>query len=414
MRSPVGASFFDSLALLRTRKFGTFWFSSLLSSIGTWAQSVAQPWLLLSLGASAMMVGLDGFAMSAPVWLLTLTGGMLADRADRRKVIAWFQSIQMLCPTLIVVLLLYGHIRPWMIVALSLVVGITDALSMPSFSSIVPMIVERKQIGAGIALNSTQFNLSRIIGPALAGVLMSSVGAAACFVVSALSYIPFIGVAVWIIPPVPKHLDHALEQEVRHPVLGLGEILREPLQRGALLTTLCGGLLCAPIITFCPVLVRTVFNGSAAQFSVAVGAFGIGGLIGGIAMLGVPNTTDRRHLSSWAAAAYGATLVAVAVAPVFWMVPLLLAAGGCAMSVSNTSTNTLVQSAAAPGQLGRSVSLYMLGMRGGIALGALITGVTVHLMGVREALLLNGVLALIAQAFISRAWFAAPSVSPQP
>ena len=145
----AASEFRESFALLRTRRFGTFWFASLLSSIGTWAQQVAEPWLLLSLGASPFIIGLDTFAMSAPAWALTLVGGVLADRADRRKVIAIFQSIQMLCPTLIIVLLMTGTIHPWMIVVISLVVGSTDALSMPSFRSIVPSIVERKQITRG-------------------------------------------------------------------------------------------------------------------------------------------------------------------------------------------------------------------------------------------------------------------------
>ena len=193
-------AFRQSLRLLGTRRFGTFWLASLLSNIGTWAQQVAEPWLLLSLGASPFLIGLDSFAMNAPVWLLTLAGGVLADRADRRRVIALFQSIQMLCPTLIAALLVLGSIRPWMIIALSLVVGVTDALSMPSFQSIVPSIVGRDQIGRGLALNSTQFNLSRILGPAIAGVLMASIGAVACFALSAASYIPFIGVALWILP----------------------------------------------------------------------------------------------------------------------------------------------------------------------------------------------------------------------
>ena len=188
------------MSLLRTRRFGTFWFASLLSSIGTWAQQVAEPWLLLTLGASSFLIGLDSFAMNAPVWLLTLAGGALADRSDRRQVITVFQSIQMLCPTVIVILIVAGTIRPWMIILLSVVVGVTDALSMPSFQSIVPSIVTRDQIGPGLALNSTQFNLSRILGPSLAGVLMSSIGAMACFVVSAVSYVPFIGVALWILP----------------------------------------------------------------------------------------------------------------------------------------------------------------------------------------------------------------------
>ena len=107
-----GGALGASLALLRTRRFGTFWFATLLSNIGTWAQQVAQPWLLLSLGASPYLIGLDAFAMSAPVFLLTLVGGVLADRADRRRVITIFQSMQMLCPTLVVVLLLAGAVRP--------------------------------------------------------------------------------------------------------------------------------------------------------------------------------------------------------------------------------------------------------------------------------------------------------------
>src|SRR5471032_1832043 len=117
------SSFGESIELLLTRRFGTFWFASLLSNIGTWAQQVAEPWLLLSLGASSFVIGLDSFAMNAPVWLLTLVGGALADRSDRRRVIALFQSIQMLCPIAIVVLLITGLIQPWIIIVLSVVVG---------------------------------------------------------------------------------------------------------------------------------------------------------------------------------------------------------------------------------------------------------------------------------------------------
>src|SRR5689334_12917445 len=116
-------TFRKSLNLLGTRRFGTFWFASLLSSIGTWAQQVAEPWLLLTLGASSFIIGLDSFAMNAPVWLLTLAGGALADRSDRRQVITVFQSIQMLCPTAIVILIIAGTIQPWMIIVLSVAVG---------------------------------------------------------------------------------------------------------------------------------------------------------------------------------------------------------------------------------------------------------------------------------------------------
>jgi MFS family permease len=193
-----------------------------------------------------------------------------------------------------------------MVVALSLVVGITDALSMPSFQTIVPSIVRRDQIGAGLALNATQFNLSRLLGPTLAGVLMASVGAIGCFAVNAASYLPFIGVALWILPrrSAPLSADESLD---RHRIFsGLRDIAGASHIRGALLTVLATSMQCGPLIIFCPVLVKDVLHGDASEFSLAIGAFGVGGLLGAVGLLGVDAQRDRRLLSSRFAASYGA------------------------------------------------------------------------------------------------------------
>jgi predicted MFS family arabinose efflux permease len=409
---PVFKTFRESLSLLATRRFGTFWFASLLSSIGTWAQQVAEPWLLLTLGASPFLIGLDSFAMNAPVWLLTLAGGALADRSDRRMVIALFQSIQMLCPTAIVMLLVTGLVQPWIIIVLSVVVGITDALSMPSFQSIVPSIVPREQIGRGLALNSTQFNLSRILGPAIAGVLMSSIGVIACFVVSAASYVPFVGIALWILPRWSAKPTHADAPPQSRLLAGVSDILRQRHLRGALLTVLATGVLCAPLVTFSPVLVKEVFHGGAARFSAALVAFGAGGMLGAAGLLSIAPRVDGRRLSSGFALAQGAVLVLTALNPWFWGMPPLLVLAGASMTVSNTATNSLLQATAPPHLLGRTVSLYMLAMRGGISLGALLTGAAVSLLGVQHALLLDGVAALVVQAALARMWFRAPLPNP--
>jgi MFS family permease len=401
----------ESLALLRTRRFGTFWFASLLSSIGTWAQQVAEPWLLLTLGASSFLIGLDSFAMNAPVWLLTLVGGALADHADRRRIIAAFQSIQMLCPAGIVILLLTHRLEPWMIIVASLVVGITDALSMPSFQSIVPTIVERNQIDRGLALNSTQFNLSRILGPSIAGVLMSSVGVVACFALSALSYIPFIGVALWILPAWAPAVSPA-DAPKASPFTGLGGIVLQPRLRGALLTVLTTSMLCAPLMTFTPVLVKSVFQADAGRFSLAVASFGVGGLLGATSLLSVPSHVDRRRVSSAFALLYASVVVLAALNPWFWGLPPLLVLAGASMTVSNTSANTILQSSAERRFLGKTVSLYMLSMQGGMSLGALLTGVSVSLLGVRDALLLNGAVAIAVHLMVARVWAVAPPLEP--
>ncbi len=319
------SAFVQSLHLLGTRRFGTFCFASLLSNFGTWAQQVAEPWLLLSLGASSFLIGLDSFAMAAPVWVLTLVGGMLADRKDRRHVIALCQSIQMMCPILLVVFLLTGTVQPWIVIVLSAIVGVTDALSMPSFSSIVPSIVEHDQIPAALALNATQFNLSRVLGPMIAGLLMASVGAVGCFALNAASYLPFIWVALWILPRGRPAQTDGDEPESQALSTGLRYAAGNPDLRGALLTVLLTSTLCGPLIVFCPVLVKTVLHGDVGDFSLSMGAFGIGGVLGAIALLGVDAARDRRRISSWFAAGYGALLALTAINPWAWGLPALLA-----------------------------------------------------------------------------------------
>ena len=402
-------TFHASLQLLLTRRFGTFWLASLLSNIGTWAQQVAQPWLLLSLGASPWLLGLDSFALGGPGLLLTLLGGVLADRADRRRLIATLQSIQMLCPLLIVGLLLHGSIQPWIIVALSLVVGVTDALSMPSFQTIVSTLVSRQQLPTGIALNTTQFNLSRILGPSLAGVLMASIGAVGAFAVSAASYLPFIAVALWILPRATVQAVAPVEGGGDGQLLaGARAVLAQPALRGAVLTVLAGSLLCSPLLTFCPVLVKTVFQADVAQFSLTVSAFGAGGLLGGLLLMAVDPARDRRPLASWAASGFAAVVLLSALNPWAWALPLLFVAGGLAMTMANASANAWLQSQAPAAIRGQTVSLFMLAMRGGTALGGLLTGLTVSAWGVREALALNGLLALLALAGVRRGWLAVP------
>ena len=398
-------AFRDSLHLLFSRRFGTFWFASLLSSIGTWAQQVAEPWLLLTLGASPFLIGLDSFVMDAPAWLLTFAGGALADRGDRRRVITVFQSIQMLCPAALVVLVLAHIVRPWMIVGLSVIVGLTDALSMPSFQSIVPSIVTRDQVGQALALNSTQFNISRIVGPAIAGLLISAVGVTACFAVNTASYVPLIGVALWILP---RTVRQVTTTPVRQPLSGARGILGQRHLRGALLTVFTTGLFCSPLITFIPVLVRTAFGAGSTSFSVALVAFGGGGLLGATALLAVPKEVNSRRMSSGFAFVLASLVSATAVNRRAWALPILLFASGASITMSNTMANTLIQRTAPQALLGRSVSLYMLALRGGGAFGALLTGIAVSRLGVRQALLWDGLLAAVLHAAIARSWLAQP------
>jgi len=395
----------DSLALLWTKRFGTFWVGSLLSNIGTWMQQVAEPWLVLSMSGSPVLLGLDAFAMDAPVWVLTILGGVLADHADRRRVIFFFQAIQMLCPLLLVFLILTGWLHVWMIVVLSFVVGITDALSMPAFQSVVPLIVKKDRIGNAIALNSTQFNLSRVLGPAFAGVVMARFGALGCFAANTLSYVPFLGVILWILPKNAKAKRFDRKSLGTEPWYSeVRAIGKNPVLRGGLLTVLTTSLLCGPLVAFAPVLIKDIFHSDASHFGGALAAFGIGGLLGAFAVLGIDNRIGRRKLSSGCAILYAVAVICVALNRSLWGLSGLLVVAGAALTMTNTSVNSILQGAAHDQIRGQAASLYMLAMRGGMSLGNLVMGFSVHFFGISHALVANGVVAILIHAWMYRNW----------
>jgi len=186
--------------------------------------------------------------------------------------------------------------------------------------------------------------------------------------------------------------------------LGLRQVLGQARLRSALLTVFLNALLCAPLITFCPVLVKQAFQGDAAQFSLSAGALGLGGLLGAAALMGFDAQRDRRPWCTGFSLAYAVIVVLAALNP--WpeaLAPLFVLAG-VAMTASNASANTLLQTNAPEHLRGKTVSLFMLAMRGGLSLGSLLTGFSVYLLGVRSALALNGVLALLALSALGWVW----------
>lgn len=403
MLNKYTASISDSLRLLNTKRFGTFWLANFLSNIGTMAQQVAQPWLLLSLGASPVILGLDSLALGAPIWTLTIWGGLLADRGDRRKIIAYLQLTQMLCPILLVGLLITNKVEPWMIVLLSLIIGITDALSMPSFQTIVSSIVSKEQIPAALALNATQFNLTRIIGPAIAGVLLVSLGAIGCFTISAVSYIPFILIAIWILPKQLPRSRIARKYDTRL-FSGISEIMSIPYLRGGLITVLISSLLCGPVLTFSSVLVKDVFLGGSLDFSIAMSSFGVGALLGASSLIFIKPSRDRRTIASLFAICFGSSITLIGLNPFNQLLPVLMALAGYAMIITNISVNSLLQVHAPELLRGQAISLFLMASRGGIGLGALVTGISVNYVGVSGALTINGLLAIALQLMLFSVW----------
>ena len=377
-------------------------------------QQVAEPWLVLSLSGSPVLLGLDEFAMDAPVLALTLLGGFLADHADRRRVILFFQAIQMLCPLILVFLLLMGWVHVWIIVLLSFIVGITDALSMPAFQSIVPSLVSPDRIGNAIVLNSTQFNLSRVLGPALAGLVMASFGPIGCFSANAFSYIPFLAVIFWVLPKNRKAKPFDRKSLGAEPWYSeVRAIGKNPVLRGGLLTVLGTSILCGPLVAFAPVLIRDIFHSDVSHFGGALSAFGLGGICGAVAVLGIGKKIRRRKLSSGCAMLYAVVVIAAALNRSLLGLNGILFLAGAALTMTNTSVNSILQGTARDQIRGQAASLFMLSMRGGMSLGSLMMGFSVHFFGISKALACNGVIALIFHAWMYRNWACQRPLSAQ-
>ena len=390
-----------STSLLKTKRYGAFWFGSLLSNIGSWMQSVAEPWLVITMSSSSLLLGLDAFALNAPFWILTLLGGALADRADRGKVIFLFQGLQMLCPALIFVLLAAGWIKVWIIILLSLIVGITDALSMPAFSSLIPSIVSKKEQRQAIALNSVQFNLSRVLGPAIAGVVMIKYGALWCFGANAVSYIPFFLTIYWILPWSKMARERKMiAKPTTPPTQIVRQILRDGNIKWHVISVLVTSLFCGPIITFTPVVVRSVFHGGAGDFGKLMAAFGIGGLIGPLFIMVTTKSIKSRWISLTAPLIFGILVMSVPLISNSHQFLFVLVGSGFLMTVSNTAANTFLQMSSDDANRGQMMSIYMLAMRGGLSVGNLLCGAIAGVMGIGTTFMLIGTLAVASQAFI--------------
>jgi MFS family permease len=394
------ASFARTLRVFRSRNFAILWVGNLLSNTGSWMQQVAEPWLVLRLSGSPTLLGLDSFAIDAPVWFFILLGGLLADRRDRRRVALFFQTLQLACPSILIALLLTGHIKVWHIIVLSFVVGLTDALSMPSIAALIPSSVPKSIVADAVAVNSAQFNASRVLGPFVAGIVLSAIGVTACFALNAASYVPFL-VAIFFVrlpKPTPSS-DPASDGTILE---AFRTIVRVPTLRRALLKVLISSLFCAPLVTFTPVIVRDVFHLGSSAFGAALSMFGIGGLIGAATVLPIHDDAKRQVFASVAALILATMTVGIGVDHSYPLLLVLLLFAGAAMVASNTAANSILQGSIDGHLRGRVASIYTLALRGGAPLGNLATGVVVSHWGTHPALLINGSLAFLSHAFLIR------------
>lgn len=401
MPSPrLPAALSHSLRALRHTDFRRYWLGQLVSLVGTWMQSVAQGWLMHRLTDSPLMLGLLGFAQFLPVLLLSLWAGVLVDRVDRRRLLIVTQSLAMMQALALALVVTLGVVQPWMILTLAFVFGAINAFDLPTRQSLVADLVGRDDLSNGIALNSAAFNSARIVGPALAGVLVAWVGEAGCFWINALSYGAVLASLAMI------RLEPRARASAGTAVARLAEGVRYVWQRPGLrnlllLLALMGGFGFQYMVLL-PVYARTILDAGPREYGLLVSAFGIGSILAAVRMMRTLSRWDlRRHLL------VGLVIAGLGQAGFAWSrsLPLTLMMGflsGFGLILYISSTNTLIQLSADDAFRGRVMSLYTFAFVGMAPFGALLAGSLAERFGAPIATSVCALLLLAGALWVSQ------------
>ncbi|MFQ3581127.1 MAG: MFS transporter [Chloracidobacterium sp.] len=363
------------------RDYRRQWAGAFASSIGSWMQQVAQAWLILELTSSPFYLGLDAFLAMAPMLGLSLVGGAIADRVDRRKLLLASQAVQ-LTSALTLTLLVGTQALPGMrlvyaILGLSLLTGMAQAMSGPAYMALLPNLVPKSFVGQAVAGNAIQFNLARVIGPMLAGLVMAYSGATACFALNALSFLAVMAALATIQPP--QQISSGPSLSWRQEILtGLRYVFGDPARRQlCLLAALTTGLGIA-VPTLLPQYTKITWQGDEVLFSRLAACSGLGAVGGAMLVATLAKQTHSLLFIAAAQVALGLCMALLALTGWFWLACLWLFLGGALLVAAYALVTTCFQQMITDDMRGRAVSLYMVCFRGGMAIGGLLAGALAH------------------------------------
>jgi predicted MFS family arabinose efflux permease len=369
---PAGAAWPGFLSALGYRSYRLLWTGAFLSSVGTWTQDVALAWLIHTRMHDPFYLGLRAFAADAPLLAFMLVGGAVADRADRRHILLLSNGLQMVYAIVLGLLYWTGHLGIGAILLLAAVTGLTQSQSAPAYQAVITTLVPPRQIPNAVALNSLQFNLSRAVGPVIAGLLLARVGTGACFAANAVSFVAVM-IALFRIemPPARPPSGGTLVESLRD---GIGHVWRDPTLSRLTVLGAVGSFLAFPLITYLPVVAGDVLKTGAAGYSLLLSSFGAGAIVGAIATAHRGHVPGRGRALLLALVVYGfATAGAMAVRRQDACMALLFVAGWMLVTAFST-LNSLVQENVPEAFRGRVVSIYGLAFRGGMPIGSLVAG----------------------------------------
>ncbi len=378
---------------LKHRNFQLFFSGQLISLVGTWMQTIAESWLVYRLTGSSLLLGAVAFSAQIPVFLVAPLGGIVADRYNRHRVVIGTQASAMALASIYAMLTLSGRIRVWEIFVLAALLGVVNAFDIPGRQAFLVDMVGREDLMNAIALNSSMFNGARVIGPAIAGVLVAKIGEGWCFFANAVSYIAVITGLLLMQVQRPAYKAPP-GSPVEHMIEGFRFVKRTAPIRALLVLLGVVSLVAMPYTVLMPIFADRVLHGGARGLGILMGATGVGALLGALTLAA---RSGVRGLGRWVAfscGGFGVGLILFSLSRNFWLSTALLVPVGFCMMLQMSSSNTLIQ-AMVPDQLrGRVMAVYSMMFMGMAPFGALFGGALADRLGAPVTVAMGAVAAV--------------------
>ncbi len=380
------------------RNFQLFFSGQLVSLIGTWMQSIAESWLVYRKTGSALKLGAVGFASQIPVFLVAPLGGIVADRFNRRRIVIGTQISSMILALIFAALTLTGVIQVWHIFVLAALLGVVNAFDIPARQSFLVDMVGKEDLMNAIALNSTMFNGARIIGPAIAGVLVARIGEGWCFLANGLSYIAVIsGLFMMRVTRPARLASHG--PALAHLIEGYRFARHTTPIRSLLLLLGLVSLVAMPYTVLMPVFADQILHGGARGLGILMGATGVGAMLGALTLATRSGVVGLGRWVAFSCGGFGFFLVLFSFSHHFWLSAALLLPVGFCMMLGMSSSNTLIQAMTPDHLRGRVMAMYTMMFMGMAPFGSLFAGAVAEHLGASLTVSV-GAVACIGAAFL--------------
>lgn len=389
-----------ALRALRHQNFRRFFGGQIFSLVGTWMQSVAQSWLVYRLTGSAALLGLVAFAGQVPVFLLAPIGGVVADRYYRHRVLLITQSASMFLAFVLAALTIGQWIQVWHIYLLAALLGVVNAFDIPTRQAFTTDMVGKEDLTNAIALNSSMFNAARMIGPAIAGIIVAAIGEGWCFLINAVSYLAVIA-GLWTMEIKRPAQEPISQSPLFHLMEGFHYVGRTGPIRTLLLLLGVVSLTGMPYAVLMPIFADRILHGGPSSLGSLMGASGVGALLGALTLAWRHGLHGLGRWITWSTIGLGVSLILFSLSTYFWLSVILLVPIGFSMMVEMAASNTLIQAMAPDRLRGRVMAVYAMMFMGMAPLGALLAGLVSERFGAPSAVALGGA-ACIAGGLVFR------------